>query len=100
MYDMAPFTGGCHYAWDCKRYQNNCGSCPGLYSSDPFDITYENLIFKKKYISKTNIQIIAASEWQYRQAKNSSLFSNKPVHKILLSIDPSVFKPVNKKKQD
>jgi glycosyltransferase involved in cell wall biosynthesis len=96
MYDMAPFTGGCHYAWDCKRYQNNCGSCPGLYSSDPFDITYENLIFKKKYISKTNIQIIAASEWQYRQAKNSSLFSNKPVHKILLSIDPSVFKPVNK----
>jgi glycosyltransferase involved in cell wall biosynthesis len=96
MYDMAPFTGGCHYAWDCKGYQNNCGKCPGLFSSDPFDLTYENLLFKKEYISKTKIQIIAGSEWQFRQAKNSSLFCNKPVHKILLPIDPSVFKPVGK----
>jgi glycosyltransferase involved in cell wall biosynthesis len=93
---MAPFTGGCHYSWECKGYQNNCGKCPGLYSSDPFDLTYENLSYKKKYISKTNIQIIAGSEWQYRQAKNSSLFRDKPVHKILLSIDPSVFRPLDK----
>ena len=21
MYDMAPLTGGCHYAWECKGYQ-------------------------------------------------------------------------------
>jgi glycosyltransferase involved in cell wall biosynthesis len=96
MYDMAPFTGGCHYSWECKGYQNNCGTCPGLYSSDPNDLTYENLLFKRNYINKTNIQIITASEWQYRQAKNSSLFRNKPIHKILLSIDPSVFKPINK----
>lgn len=96
MYDMAPFTGGCHYAWECKGYQNNCGNCPGLYSSDPFDLTYENILFKKNYISKTNIQIITASEWQYRQAIKSSLFKNKPIHKILLSINPSVFKPINK----
>lgn len=96
MYDMAPFTGGCHYSWECKGFQNNCGNCPGLYSLDPFDLTYENLLFKRNYISKTNIQIIAASEWQYRQAKSSSLFRNKPIHKILLSIDPTVFKPINK----
>ena len=43
LYDMAPFTGGCHYAWDCQGYQNNCGSCPGLFSSDPFDISFKNL---------------------------------------------------------
>jgi glycosyltransferase involved in cell wall biosynthesis len=96
IYDMAPLTGGCHYAWDCKGYQNNCGNCPGLYSSDLFDITYENIIFKKKYISRTNIQIITASEWQYRQAKSSSLFQGIPIHKVLLSINPSVFKQVNK----
>ena len=98
MYDMAPFTGGCHYAWNCKGYQSSCGNCPGLYSSDPCDLTYHNLMFKKDYISKTNIQIIAGSEWQYRQAKCSSLFKNVPVHKILLSINPSVFKPIDKEK--
>jgi len=97
IYDMAPFTGGCHYAWECRGYQNSCGKCPGLYSSDPFDLTYQNLLIKKAYLSKTNIQIITGSEWQFRQAKNSSLFRKKPVHKVLLSINPLVFKPESKK---
>jgi glycosyltransferase involved in cell wall biosynthesis len=96
MYDMAPLTGGCHYAWDCKGYQSNCGKCPGLFSANPFDLSYKNLLYKRNYVSKTNIEILAASEWQYKQAKNSSLFSNKPVHKVLLSIDPAIFRPVNK----
>jgi glycosyltransferase involved in cell wall biosynthesis len=98
MYDMAPFTGGCHYAWECTGYKDNCGKCPGLFSSDPFDITYKNLLFKKEYFDKMKMEIIAASEWQYRQAKKSSLFINTTIHKILLSVDSSVFKPVNKGK--
>lgn len=98
MFDMAPFTGGCHYAWDCEGYKNSCGNCPGLYSSDPFDITHENLIYKKKFLDQTNIQVLAGSEWQYRQAKMSILFSNKLIHKMLLSIDSSIFKPVSKEK--
>jgi len=96
MFDMAPFTGGCHYAWNCEGYKKNCGSCPGLYSADPFDITYKNLIFKKKFTDKTNIQIIAGSEWQYRQAKESMLFRNKTIHKILISVNPAIFKPTDK----
>ena len=96
MYDMAPLTGGCHYAWDCKGYQNNCGNCPGIYSKDPFDVSYENLLYKKKYVDLTDIHLIAASEWQYRQAKVSTLFKDKPIHKILLSVNPEIFKPADK----
>jgi len=96
MYDMAPFTGACHYAWDCKGYKDSCGSCPGIFSDDPFDITHKNLLYKKNYLNKTNIQIIAASEWQYRQVRESSLFKDRIIHKILLSIDLSVFKPLDK----
>jgi len=98
MYDMAPFTGGCHYAWECKGYQNYCGNCPGLFSSDPHDMSYKNLIFKKKFLDKINIEVLAGSEWQYLQAKMSTLFKNKPIHKMLIPIDSSVFKPVNKEK--
>jgi len=98
MYDMAPLTGGCHYAWDCKGYQHNCGSCPGLFSSDPLDITYKNISYKRTFLNKTNVQIIAGSEWQYRQAKASFLFKDKPVHKILLSADPAIYKPVDNEK--
>lgn len=98
MFDMAPFTGGCHYAWDCIGYQESCGTCPALFSSDPFDISYKNLIYKKAYLDQINIQILAGSEWQYKQVKMSTLFKNNPIHKILLPIDSSVFKPVDKEK--
>jgi glycosyltransferase involved in cell wall biosynthesis len=96
MFDMAPLTGGCHYAWDCKGYQKNCGSCPGLISTNPYDVSYENISFKRDYLSKTKIEILAASEWQFEQAKRSSLFENNSVHKVLLSVDSNIFKPVDK----
>ena len=96
MYDMAPLTGGCHYAWECKRYQNNCGNCPGLFSSDPLDITFENLQYKKKYLARTDIRIVIGSEWQYRQVKESALFKNNTVHKTLAAFNKDIFKPVSK----
>jgi glycosyltransferase involved in cell wall biosynthesis len=96
MYDMAPLTGGCHYAWDCKGYQNSCGNCPGLLSGDPLDISHTNILNKKIFIDKTDIHLITASEWQHRQAVSSLLFRNKPIDKILLSVDPAIFKPGNR----
>jgi glycosyltransferase involved in cell wall biosynthesis len=96
MFDMGPLTGGCHYAWKCKGYQNNCGNCPALFSSDSMDLSHENLLYKRNYLDKTKIEILAASEWQYDQAKRSSLFKNNTIHKILLSVNPAIFKPVDK----
>ena len=94
--DMAPFTGGCHYAWDCKGYLNQCGNCPGFFSNSSHDQSSANWNFKNKYIKKTNISAIAGTEWQYRQLQNSSLFIDKPKHKILLSINDKIFRPGNK----
>jgi len=94
--DMAPFTGGCHYAWDCKGYFKKCGHCPAYYSNMENDQSRENWLFNKEYSSKTNIEIIAGTEWIYKQIKQSSLFSDKPIRKILLPIDENVFKPGDK----
>ena len=96
MYDMAPLTGGCHYAWDCKGYQNNCGNCPGLFSSDPYDITFKNFLYRRNYIDRTDIQIVTASEWQYRQTKESTLFKNRTIYKILTAVNKDIFKPLAK----
>lgn len=92
MYDTSPLTGGCHYSWDCLGYQNSCGNCPGLFSKDTNDITHQNLLYKKKYMDKTDISIVLASEWQYLQASKSAVFKGKPIHKIFISINPDVFK--------
>jgi len=96
MFDTAPLTGGCHYSWECTGYQNSCGNCPGLFSKDPHDQTYKNLAYKKKYMDKTDVSIVLASEWQYLQATKSAVFKNRPIHKILISINPEIFKPVAK----
>lgn len=93
MYDTSPLTGGCHYSWDCNGYEKLCGSCPGLYSSNPNDITYKNMVLKQEHLSKTNIHLVIASKWQELQAAKSSLFRNKAVHKIFISINPKIFYP-------
>lgn len=94
--DMAPMAGGCHYAWDCNGYKNNCGQCPAIYSSNKNDITYHNLDKKKKFFPNLNLNIIAASETLYRQVMSSTVFKNLPLSKVLLSVDDKVFKPRNK----
>lgn len=91
--DMAPMTGGCHYAWDCESYVNKCGNCPAMYSDDENDQSRKNWEFKKKYIDKANIKVIYGTRYLYRQLKKSSIFKEKEMHYIPLSIDEELFKP-------
>lgn len=91
MADMAELTGGCHYAWDCEGYMKSCGSCPGLFSDNPQDETYDNLKFKQNYINKTNVIVVAGSEWQMEQSAKSTLYGSKPRYKILSPTDEALF---------
>ena len=72
MLDDAPITGGCHFPWDCLGYTAQCGSCPGIYSNDRYDITYKQLQQKKELFEKIDISAIATSEGDYLRAKSSS----------------------------
>ncbi len=91
--DSAALTGGCHFFWDCKGYTTGCGKCPGLDSNDENDQTAINFKYKKFYLDKTDIHIIAGTERLLQQSKESLLYKNKPIHKILLPIDSGLFKP-------
>jgi glycosyltransferase involved in cell wall biosynthesis len=89
--DTAPLTGACHYSWDCNRFTIGCGKCPGLYSEEEGDQSSINFDFKERYLSKTDIELIVGSEWQFQHALASRLFKNRTIHKVLLPIDPTVF---------
>ncbi len=91
--DMAPLTGGCHYAWDCKGYTKVCGNCPALSSENPYDDSYRQLQDKFQSIRNSNITVIAASSRLEEQARNATVFKGKRIEKILLGIDCDVFKP-------
>jgi glycosyltransferase involved in cell wall biosynthesis len=95
--DMASFTGGCHYAWDCRGYIDKCGKCPGLYSANPLDQTRLNWDFKNSYIKKTNLEIIIASTQLNNQALSSSLFKQKKIHpRFYLPVNEQLYKPADK----
>jgi glycosyltransferase involved in cell wall biosynthesis len=96
--DTAPLTGGCHYSWDCEGYKNGCGNCPALYSSNKDDQSAINFRYKFEYLSKTDISIISPTEWQHKKAIESLLFKNKPISKVLLSIDSTEYNYLSKTK--
>lgn len=89
--DSAALTGGCHYSWNCNGYMIGCGNCPALYSDSADDQSAINFKFKQEYLSKTDISIIAPTEWQYQMSLKSLLFKEKPIHKVLLTVDPVLF---------
>lgn len=95
--DMAPMTGGCHYAFNCRGYEDECGKCPALGSNRKHDLSYK--IFKKKYkiIQKTNITLVSPSSYLFQQAKQSKIFSGKVIKKIMLGLNDEIYKPIQKK---
>ena len=94
--DMWAFTGGCHYALDCKKYQKSCGACPDLDSPKERDLSRWVWQRKHKAWEKANFTIVAISEWLADCARNSSLFYNKRIEVIHNALDESIFKPVPK----
>ncbi|MEE9355401.1 MAG: glycosyltransferase [Methylococcaceae bacterium] len=96
--DMAPMTGACHYAWDCKGYTGACNPCPAFLSQEYADQAQMNLLNNQKYIEKTNLFPIAATQWQLRQIQSSVLYKDKKMYKILLPINDKVYCPADKQR--
>ena len=94
--DMAPMTGGCHYAWDCEGYKKHCGYCPGLSSKREKDVSRKNYEFKSRYLSEIPLTIIPPTHTLLQQVNSSSLFRDNAKVKIMLAVDATIFKPGEK----
>ena len=98
MMDMSALTGGCHYAWDCDGYKKICSKCPAILSGLMKDFSEKNMLYKRKWLNRTNITLVSASEHQYQQALESTLYKGKNICKILTGFDEYIFKPIDKAK--
>lgn len=94
--DMWGFTGGCHYAWDCKKYQHSCGFCPYLESKKERDVSRRVWNRKAKAWKNLDLHIVCISQWLSDCAKESSLFNNYPIQVISNGVDESIFRPLGK----
>ncbi|MCL9809102.1 glycosyltransferase [Flavobacterium luminosum] len=78
--DMNHFTGGCHFAWECKGYIEGCSDkCPAILSEYGKDIPKINFDTKLKNAQLGNFKILAGSGWTLQQAKESKIYKNQAV---------------------
>ena len=87
--DMADLTGGCHYAWDCRGFEESCGNCPALILSGPVDASRRTMTEKRQRLERLDQVVVAPSSGVEAQARRSSLFANADIRRILIGIDPA-----------
>lgn len=77
--DMAHFTGGCHFSFECNCYKNACMNCPADRLNLRFGLPYLNL--QKKMVSSQQFDLVpmAPNHYVARQAEASPAFSKEPL---------------------
>jgi glycosyltransferase involved in cell wall biosynthesis len=97
LHDMNAFTGGCHYNVGCRKFEQQCGACPQLGSTDENDLSRS--VWTRKWkayesASRSNrIHIVAPSQWLAQEAQRSTLFAEAPVHVIPYGLNTDLFQP-------
>lgn len=96
--DMNHFTGGCHFAWDCKAYINGCDTnCPAILDKNYKGLAKLNFETKFNNAKKGNFKIIAGSGWTLKQAKESMIYKNQTrFFNVNSIIDTKVFNDNNR----
>jgi glycosyltransferase involved in cell wall biosynthesis len=97
MHDLAAATGGCYHPINCTRFQQRCGSCPQLTSSNERDCTRKSWERKQSAVRrmKAQLRIVAPSHWIAGELAKSSLFCDTPCTVIRNPLNLEVFRPVN-----
>lgn len=79
MHDMWCFTGVCHHAGVCRRYERQCGKCPLLLRRADHDLSWQVHAAKQQLYAAKPIQFVAVSTWLASLASASSLGANMRV---------------------
>ena len=98
MHDQRFFTGGCHYSFDCTKYEVSCEKCPQTRKALDF-IPRKTLSKNFKLLSETkNITFISPSIWLMNRAKTSKLVSSFN-HRQIYNPIPGVYTQIESRNQ-
>lgn len=96
LHDMWPFTGGCHYADGCGRYQSGCGHCPSLRSGRLADLSRWTWRRKARHWAGLDLTLVCPSRWMAECARRSVLFRDRPIEVIPNGLDCQRFRPLDR----
>lgn len=94
LHDMWCFTGGCHYSEECRRFEEECGSCPHLSSGRVRDMSRRLWERKERLYARKEFTVVTPSRWLARTAQKSRLLREKRIVSIPNCLDLSLFKPI------
>ena len=94
MHDMWYFTGICHYAADCTKYETQCAECPLMAKRG---IDYARRVFDHKMLmyAQNDITFVGCSQWITDMASRSALTRGHNVVSIPNAVNTDVFSPVS-----
>jgi glycosyltransferase involved in cell wall biosynthesis len=96
--DLGPFTGGCHYSWDCNAYLSACNNqCPAIDSPGDKTVAAINFEFKRKFLAQSHFIGLLPSKEYVRQFSDSKLFNGKKGYHLPIALDINVFRPSENK---
>lgn len=96
LHDMWAFTGGCHYAGDCRRYLETCGNCPQLSGPKHDDISARVNRRKREAWAGVPLTVVCPSRWLASGAGQSAILGEKRIEVIANPIDTREFKPLDR----
>lgn len=95
LHDEWPFTGICHYAGQCQRFQAQCHSCPLLLMPGSRDLSYKTFMEKRRiFRCAENLTFVGCSKWITGQARLSNLMQFRQIVTIANPIDHRIFHPM------
>jgi len=99
LHDMNPFTGGCHYSGDCRKFETQCGNCPQLNSHiiEDWSSSIQNAkISAYQELSAHDLTIVTPSHWLADEVRSSRAMGHLDTYVLPNSIDETVYKPHEK----
>jgi len=96
MHDLWPASSICHYARGCEQFQDECGACPLLPSTDVEGLANRVWRRKRQMLDGQRVTFVACSEWLAGEARKSALLKGQRVVSIPNPIDTRVFRPMEK----
>lgn len=93
--DMWPFTGGCHYAGECRGFEDACGRCPQLGSRRVADLSRYGALRRRRW-SGEHLTVVAPTGWIAGLARNSAPFRKVRIEIIPTAVALDVYRPLPK----
>lgn len=98
LHDMWPFVGNAAHTFGDESWKQLKSSKEEIKIYPHIGLNRGKQLLKRKrrIYKKSNLHVVVPSRWLYNLVKQSPVFENKPIHRIVHGLDLESFKPKDK----